>query len=117
MRIFSVVITYILKKISKKNIYNLIYFLTYLLESCCKEIDSRSKMELKGKNLKSNVLTLNLRMTHTKEISGLQGSEDIIGYCEKIVFCPSCNGTGEEGDNILCPIICKECKGTGRYEI
>lgn len=67
-------------------------------------------------NSKSNVLMPFNKMTHTKELSKLQALEMWIGNCEEITFCFSCNGTGEDGDNIEAPIICKKCKGTGRKE-
>lgn len=67
-------------------------------------------------NTRSNILINKVKMTHTKELSALQGLEFWIGNCEEIVFCPACNGTGEEGDNIDSPISCKECNCTGRFK-
>lgn len=65
-------------------------------------------------NTRSNIKTINAKMTHTKELSETQGSIHWLRIMPKIKFCPACNGTGENGDNIDAPIPCKECNCTGR---
>lgn len=68
-------------------------------------------------NSLSNVKTNNREMTHTKDISELQGMEYWIGNIDEIVFCDACNGTGEIGDckgNLSIAKPCDKCKCTGR---
>lgn len=68
-------------------------------------------------NTRANIHYPNIKMTHTKELSPLQGLDFWIGHCEEIEFCKACNGTGEKGDCILSPVPCKECDCTGRAKI
>jgi len=67
-------------------------------------------------NTKSNVITNNRKMIHTKELGHLQGLDFWVGNCEEIVFCPICNGAGgiEDENSILGIKPCDECKCTGR---
>jgi hypothetical protein len=79
-------------------------------------MDYRKCVLYKWDECRSNVLVNNNKMTHTKELSDLQGLDFWIGNCEEIVFCPTCNGVGgiKDDNAILSLIPCKECNCTGR---